>query len=108
MLSHHSYAGDLKRPLKALTLILIFSHWAVPRKASYPEAEFLETLEDLRKMQTQVPRLEIEARASASLETAFCTAWPSTEPRSSTSSGERYRSKFQFPHTSAGTASKEA
>jgi hypothetical protein len=89
-------------------LTLIFNLLAGPRKASHAEAEFLETPEDVRELKTQVPTLETEARASASLETAFCTAWLSTEPRSSTSSGERYRSKFQFPHTSAGTASKEA
>jgi hypothetical protein len=96
----------LKKTFKALTLTLIFSLLAGLRKASYSEAVFLEALEDVREMQAQVPTLEIEARASASLGTTSCTAWPSNEPKSWISSGVRYRSKCQFPHTSAGRASK--
>jgi hypothetical protein len=71
MPSHRSYASDVeKRLVKTPHLDIIFSLLTEPRKAPHPETEFLETPEDVREMQTQVPTLEIEARASASLGTA--------------------------------------
>ena len=77
------------------------------RAPSHDRARSAETRDDATgEMQTQVPRLATAVPALALPGTASCTAWPSTGPTSETSFCGRYRSKFQFPHTSAGRAWK--
>ena len=77
------------------------------RAPSHDRARSAETRDEVAgEMQAQVPSLATAVPALALPGTASCTAWPSTAPTSWTSSCGRYRSKFPFPHTSAGRASK--